>query len=95
MPENVPKTSVILTHWSTNPSGSPVIGTTQSITVKNIGTYYVHNTATAPCQSIDQKFVVVTYGENSVNPVIPFADEVVICLNDGKQLPNIFFMWSE
>lgn len=76
--------------WSTSPTGSPVIGTSQSITVKNTGTYYVHNTATAPCQSIDQRFVVVTYGENSVNPVLPFADEVVICPNDGKQLPNIF-----
>ena len=76
--------------WSTSSTGVPVIGTTQSITVKNIGTYYVHNTAIAPCQSIDQRFVVITYGENSVNPVIPFADEVVICPNDGKQLPNIF-----
>ncbi|RXJ51458.1 T9SS type B sorting domain-containing protein [Gelidibacter gilvus] len=76
--------------WSTSPTGSPVIGTTQSITVKNTGTYYVHNTATAPCQSIDQRFVVVTYGENAVNPLIPFADEVVTCPNDGKQLPNFF-----
>lgn len=76
--------------WSTSPTGSPVIGTSQSITVKNIGTYYVHNTAIAPCQSIDQTFKVVTYGENSVNPLIPFADDVDICPNDGKQLPNFF-----
>ena len=76
--------------WSTSPSGAGIIGTGQSITVKNTGTYYVRNTAVAPCQSIDQRFVVVTYGENSVNPVIPFADEIVICPNDGKQLPNIF-----
>ena len=76
--------------WSTSPTGSPVIGTTQSITVTTTGTYYVHNTASAPCQSIDQRFVVVTYGENDVNPLIPFADEVVTCPNDGKQLPNFF-----
>ncbi|MGC1632368.1 MAG: hypothetical protein WA749_09690, partial [Gelidibacter sp.] len=75
--------------WSTNASGLPVIGTTQSITVKTPGTYYVHNTAIAPCQSIDQKFTVVTYGENSTNPVLPFADEIVECPNDGKLLPII------
>ena len=76
--------------WSTSPTGSPVIGTGQSIVVKNIGTYYVHNTATAPCQSIDQSFEVITYGENSINPILPFADEVVICPNDGKKMPNLY-----
>ncbi|WP_100616367.1 beta strand repeat-containing protein, partial [Confluentibacter citreus] len=73
----------------TNSSGT-VIGTTQSITVTTPGTYYVHNTAVAPCQSIDQVFNVITYGAGVTNPVIPFADEVVICPNDGKELPNIF-----
>ncbi|WP_111307556.1 T9SS type B sorting domain-containing protein [Confluentibacter sediminis] len=76
--------------WSTSPSGTPVIGTNQSITVTSPGTYYVHNTATAPCQSIDQIFEVITYGAGVTNPVLPFADEVVICPNDGKELPNIF-----
>ncbi|WP_157206406.1 T9SS type B sorting domain-containing protein [Mariniflexile maritimum] len=76
--------------WSTSPTGTPVIGTTQSITVTSIGTYYVRNTATAPCQSTNQVFNVITYGVNSTNPVIPFADEVVTCPNDGKKLPNIF-----
>ncbi|WP_299554314.1 T9SS type B sorting domain-containing protein [Seonamhaeicola sp.] len=76
--------------WSTSPTGTPVIGTTQSITVTQIGTYYVHNAATAPCQSIDQIFDVVTYGAGVPNPVIPFADQVVICPNDGKELPNFF-----
>ncbi|WP_409446084.1 chromophore lyase, partial [Mariniflexile rhizosphaerae] len=73
----------------TNDSGT-VIGTTQSITVTAPGTYYVHNTAIAPCQSTDQVFNVVTFGVGVTNPVIPFADEVVTCPNDGKQLPNIF-----
>ncbi|MDO7171137.1 T9SS type B sorting domain-containing protein [Mariniflexile sp. AS56] len=76
--------------WSTSASGTPVIGTTQSITVTTPGTYYVHNTAVAPCQSTDQIFNVVTFGAGVTNPVIPFADEVVTCPNDGKQLPNIF-----
>lgn len=76
--------------WSTSPSGTPVIGTTQSITVTTTGTYYVHNTAIAPCQSTDQVFDVITFGAGVTNPVIPFADQVVICPNDGKELPNIF-----
>ncbi|TYA52490.1 chromophore lyase, partial [Formosa maritima] len=77
--------------WSTSPTGTPVIGTTQTITVTAIGTYYVHNTAIAPCQSIDQTFVVTNFGGTTLtNPVIPYADEVVTCPNDGKLLPNIF-----
>lgn len=76
--------------WSTSPTGTPVIGTGQTITVTATGTYYVHNTATAPCQSIVQEFVVGLYGGTIPNPVIPFADEVVTCPNDGKLLPLIF-----
>ncbi|MFI1773571.1 T9SS type B sorting domain-containing protein [Thalassobellus citreus] len=76
--------------WSTSPSGTPVIGTTQSITVTTPGTYYVSNTAIAPCQSTEQTFEVITFGANVTNPVIPFADQVVTCPNDGKLLPNIF-----
>ncbi|MCL6295850.1 T9SS type B sorting domain-containing protein [Jejuia spongiicola] len=76
--------------WSTSPTGTPVIGTTQSITVTAVGTYYVRNTATAPCQSINQEFNVVTFGAGVTNPLIPFADQVVICPNDGKELPNFF-----
>lgn len=76
--------------WSTSPSMTPVIGTGQSITVNATGTYYVYNAATAPCQSITQQFDVTLFGSNVTNPVIPFADEVVVCPNDGKELPNIF-----
>jgi gliding motility-associated-like protein len=76
--------------WSTSPTGAPVVGTTQTITVTATGTYYVFNTATAPCQSIVQEFVVQLFGGNTTNPVIPYADEVVTCPNDGKLLPNIF-----
>ncbi|MCF6295834.1 MAG: T9SS type B sorting domain-containing protein [Flavobacteriaceae bacterium] len=76
--------------WSTSSSGTPVIGTTQTITVTSTGTYYSFNTATAPCQSIVQEFVVALFGGDIENPVIPYADEVVTCPNDGKLLPNIF-----
>ncbi|MCB4797964.1 T9SS type B sorting domain-containing protein [Neotamlana laminarinivorans] len=76
--------------WSTDPSGTPVIGTDQTLTVTETGTYYVHNTAIAPCQSIDQVFEVVTFGAGVTNPLIPDADEVVVCPNDGKELPNFY-----
>ena len=76
--------------WSTSPTGTPVIGTTQSITVTATGTYYSYNTAIAPCQSIVQQFNVELFGSNTTNPIIPYADEVVTCPNDGKLLPNIF-----
>jgi large repetitive protein len=76
--------------WSTSPTGTPVIGTGQSITVTNTGTYYVHNLASPPCQSIDQIFNVITFGSGVTNPLLPFADQVVKCPNDGKLLPNIF-----
>ncbi|WP_171946659.1 hypothetical protein [Flaviramulus basaltis] len=76
--------------WSTSSSGTPVIGTTQTITITTTGTYYVRNTALAPCQSSNKEFEVITFGANVDNPVIPYADQVVTCPNDGKQLPNIF-----
>lgn len=76
--------------WSTSPTGTPVIGTTQTITVTATGTYYSFNTAIAPCRSIVEQFNVTLYGANVTNPIIPYADEVVTCPNDGKLLPNIF-----
>ncbi|WP_111682580.1 T9SS type B sorting domain-containing protein [Winogradskyella tangerina] len=76
--------------WSTSPSGTPVIGNTQTITVDATGTYYSFNNAIAPCQSIEQVFEVELFGGDIQNPVIPYADEVVTCPNDGKLLPNIF-----
>lgn len=81
--------------WSTSPTGTPVIGTGQTITVTEIGTYYSFNNAVAPCQSIEQVFIVDLFGGSIENPVIPYADEVVICPNDGKQLPNIFLCGAD
>ncbi|WP_185956472.1 T9SS type B sorting domain-containing protein [Changchengzhania lutea] len=76
--------------WSSSPSGTPIIGTTQTITITSTGTYYVRNTALAPCQSTNQEVEVITFGADVENPVIPYADQLVTCPNDGKQLPNIF-----
>jgi len=72
-----------------NSSGT-IIGTTQTITVNAIGTYTVENTAIAPCVSITQTFNVLLFGTTQTNPIIPFADQVVICPNDGVELPLIF-----
>ncbi|WP_225036486.1 T9SS type B sorting domain-containing protein [Winogradskyella sp. SM1960] len=81
--------------WSTSPTGTPVIGNTQTITADQTGTYYSFNSAVAPCQSIVQEYHVEIYGNNTSNPVIPYADEVVTCPNDGKLLPNIFLCGAE
>jgi len=81
--------------WSTSNTGTPVIGTSQTVTVTETGTYYVFNTAIAPCQSIVQEFVVTLFGGDIDNPVIPYADEVTICPNDGKLLPNIFLCGAD
>ncbi|WP_281322979.1 T9SS type B sorting domain-containing protein [Flavobacterium aestivum] len=76
--------------WSSSPTGTPVLGTGQTLTVSKVGTYYVHDTAVAPCLSIDETVTVTSFGGIVNNPVIPFADQVVVCTSDGKKLPNIF-----
>lgn len=76
--------------WSTSPTGLPVIGTNQTLTVTQTGTYYVFDTASAPCQSLMETIIVTPFGSAISNPVIPFADTVLTCPDDGKELPNIF-----
>ncbi|WP_186525838.1 T9SS type B sorting domain-containing protein [Seonamhaeicola sediminis] len=76
--------------WSTSPTGTPVIGTGQTYTATEVGTYYVNNTTTSTCISIEEAITVALYGNTQTNPVIPYADQVVTCPNDGKQLPYIF-----
>jgi gliding motility-associated-like protein len=81
--------------FTTNPDGTgtptgPIIGNSQTLTVTNPGTYYVFDTAVQPCRSIMQEFTVTRFGGIAINPVIPFADQVVVCPNDGKKLPLIF-----
>jgi gliding motility-associated-like protein len=81
--------------WSTSPTGTPIIGATQTINVTSAGTYYSFNNAVAPCQSIQQVFNVQLFGGAIANPVIAYADEVVTCPNDGKLLPNIFLCGAD
>ncbi|URM37843.1 T9SS type B sorting domain-containing protein [Flavobacterium anhuiense] len=76
--------------WYSDEARTQLIGKGQTLNVKNPGTYYVYNLAAAPCRSIYQSFVVTRFGSTVENPVIPFADQVVTCSNDGKKLPNIF-----
>ncbi|WP_340076284.1 T9SS type B sorting domain-containing protein [Leptobacterium sp. I13] len=71
-------------------SAGNVVGNTQSITVSATGTYTVTKTAPAPCLSFDETVNVVLFGNTATNPVIPFADEVATCPNDGDDLPKIF-----
>lgn len=76
--------------WSKNADGSNPFAFTQSITVSAVGTYYVRNTAVAPCLSITEIIIVSLFGGTVTNPVLAFADQVVTCPNDGKLLPLIF-----
>ncbi|MFH6966045.1 T9SS type B sorting domain-containing protein [Flavobacterium sp. FlaQc-28] len=81
--------------WYSDEARTKQIGTGQILNVKQPGTYYVYNLAAAPCRSIYQAFTVTRFGSNNTNPVIPYAKapykgEVLICPNDGKELPNLF-----
>ncbi|WNH10460.1 hypothetical protein [Thalassobellus suaedae] len=76
--------------WSTSPTGTPVIGTGQTYTATGTGTYYVNDVTSSNCISIDEVINVIPYGNTITNPVIPFADLLPICPNDGKVLPYIF-----
>lgn len=82
--------------WSTSPTGVPVIGTTQTITVTQPGTYYVKNTATPPCVDLEEVITVQGY-DAKFNPLIKYADNedavtglIPVCPNDGSVLPKIF-----
>ncbi|WP_427875666.1 hypothetical protein [Flavobacterium sp. MMS24-S5] len=76
--------------WYSDKEKTKKIGTGQTLTVKDPGTYYVYNEAPAPCRSIFEKFTVERFGQTAKNPVLDVADQIVICPNDGKELPKIF-----
>lgn len=79
--------------WN-GPAGAtitPVAGTnSQSVTVNMPGTYTVLCNAPDPCIDIPITFNVTSFTSGLTNPVIPYADQIVICPNDGEQLPYIF-----
>jgi gliding motility-associated-like protein len=72
------------------------MGTTQTITVNDIGEYYYNATPIAPCIVPIKETVYVTDFLNSTmtNPVIPFADATPICPNNGTVLPKIYLCGS-
>ena len=74
--------------WSGPGPVTPAGG--QVVTVTQPGTYTVLCNAPDPCIDIPITFNVITYGAGVANPIIPQADEVVTCPNDGEQLPYIF-----
>lgn len=78
--------------WSGPGTITPVPGTNnQSVTVTQPGTYTVNDIInTSPCKSIVETINVITFGTGLTNPVIPYADQVVTCADDGVQLPLIF-----
>ncbi|MFV5690844.1 T9SS type B sorting domain-containing protein [Flavobacterium sp. LT1R49] len=76
--------------WSTSSTGSPIIGTNKTFTATQTGIYYVRSTSTSTCLPITEEITVIPFGNTVTNPVIPFADQVVTCPNNGKLLPNIF-----
>ncbi len=77
------------TYSWTNASGL-VVGTAQDLVVTQPGVYTVTKTAPAPCLSFDEVVTVTLFGTTQINPVIPFADDVAICPNDGDSMPKIF-----
>jgi hypothetical protein len=53
--------------------------------------YYVSSTSTTGCTSSKKKSI--PFGNTITNPVTrPTADQIVTCPNNGKDLPNIFFV---
>lgn len=81
--------------WYSDEARTKEIGKGQTLNVKDPGVYYVYNLAAAPCRSIYQAFTVTRFGATNTNPVLPYAKapyrgEVVICPNNGRELPNIF-----
>jgi len=88
--------------WSTSPTGIPVIGTSQTLTVTKPGTYYVKNTATPPCVDLEEIITVADYAAKPANPLIQYADNknpatglIDQCVNDGSVLPKIFLCGKE
>lgn len=70
--------------------------TSQTYTVNTVGTYSVVETAPAPCVSITETFNVVNFNSVTIpNPLIPYADTVVTCPNDGQDLVKIYLCGNE
>jgi hypothetical protein len=80
------------TYTWTNSSGA-VIGSTQNVTVTSPGVYKVVTTS-ATCAGKTETITVIPYASGASNPLIPYANQVATCPNDGIQLPKIFLCGS-
>ena len=70
--------------------------TSQTFNAGSIGTYVVVETAPAPCLSIVETFNVVDFNSTVIpNPLIPSADTVVTCPNDGQDLCKYYLCGGE
>lgn len=62
-----------------------------SIEVTQTGVYRVEKTTNPPCRNMTEEITVVLHKQaNAVNPIEPYASEVLTCGNDGVKYPQIY-----
>ncbi|MFK8309775.1 T9SS type B sorting domain-containing protein [Capnocytophaga canimorsus] len=62
-----------------------------SIEVTQTGVYRVEKTTNPPCRNMTEEITVVLHKQaNAVNPIEPYASEVLTCGNDGIKYPQIY-----
>jgi len=87
-------------------SGDTILddGTSNTLTVTNIGNYIVEKTSTSGCANHTELITVERYGETQTNPIISYLNQVnsdsnpdndiqgetVTCSNDNSSMPHIF-----
>lgn len=77
--------------WSGPGPIVPVTPNSQIVTISVPGTYTVNDNITlSPCKSIVETIIVVGFGSGVTNPAIPVADQIVVCPDNGIELPYIF-----
>ncbi|WBX70258.1 hypothetical protein [Tenacibaculum retecalamus] len=70
-------------------SSNTIIGTSRTVTVTSTGTYTVRTTAPVGC--IDTVETVHVVGYNSEpNPLVPFADQMLVCANNSLDLAEMY-----
>lgn len=79
------------TYTWTNSDGT-VVGNTQSITVTTPGTYTVAKETgdDSTCPALNEVINVVLHGDIQDNPLLPEADVIETCTDDGSNLPKFF-----
>ncbi|WP_224485333.1 T9SS type B sorting domain-containing protein [Robertkochia aurantiaca] len=79
--------------WTRN---GAFVANTQTATLTQPGTYVITKTVDCDGQTFSYTETVNVYDASSIaNPILPFADDVGICPNDGSQMPNLLLCGSE